>query len=229
MKYNRILLSLIGFTTVFSAVAQGAAHKYQKNSPLFYARLADVADHVGSGCSSRMRYLFENGYGEKSATLLKKGKFKHEGYGTFDFIVVKDDKNLVHVAIKGDYEGHSLMSFKDIPTNVLKNIQQRISKCEEKYGKITTIIGHALGGGIASQLVKKYKGKYQNVQVITFNGFCVKKGDNQLHFLFKHADLKKWVTPLNNYKKLDHSNCSVEFDEEMGKFLKMKLIDWNKV
>ena len=238
MKYNRILLSLIGFTTVFSAVAQGAAHEYQKNSPLFYAVIAEA---VYKDTKDKAQKCIDKLLGPNQATVLKHEKHPSVTFGETNFILVKDSKGLRYVSIRGangfrNWLGNGVsvvngfIHDKDVPATTLKEMKSRINKYIKKYGTITTIVGHSLGGAFASQIVTAYEGKFQKVQVITYNGLKIKKGKNQIHLLVKNEHGSSMLSPLGRYIELSlgAGHLKINSNHDTKYFLSgLEDKDWN--
>lgn len=166
---------------------------FKCNPPIFYTALAEAAyqNHDYSAQATINVYY-------QGATVVAHEEHPSTLFGETTFIGVKDPFGNFHVAIEGSNSARNwlgnfaapingMFNKYDVPEATLRDMHKRIRRMTQKYGALMSLIGHSQGGMFASQIAS-YQGKhgnkhkYKDTQVITFNGFKVKPGKNQIHF-----------------------------------------------
>ena len=185
--------------------------EYQKNSPFFYAALAEASYQKGA---ARVQRKMDQLFGKRIALVVDYKTIRAYFGASTDVILVRDIHGLHHIVYEGsddlgDWLGNVIVN----PTrgtfyeyDVTKSVDLKMHRLmmiwKQKVGKITTIIGHSRGGMFASQVAHKHKNDYRGVQVITFNAYKPKAASNQLHLAVKSEHASTLLSSNGRYKQL---------------------------
>jgi hypothetical protein len=205
---NHILrrVSLLSFCAV-SLHIQGAAitysQKFRDQDPYFYAVVAKAAYKHSR---KSVQKVLDKKLGTGRAEVLQTVTYRQSLYGNTNMILVKDDRNRLHVGFEGSTDlgnwARNLKSlYKNVEKDVLRGMHNVITDWEKWQPGCTlvSIVGHSQGGMYASQLVRLYKRHYTEpaktksgkidrskrsgrATVITFNAYKPKKAPYQFHF-----------------------------------------------
>lgn len=202
-----MLLVLVYAGNLFGAASSSSTASshfpYQDNTPFYYAVLAEAA--YKSSKSEAQKVI---GRYKCKATVIDRKSFVSR-YGSTNLLLVKDANGDLHIAVEGtnslrNWRGNILMPVRgyvkefDVPADI-RNAMHKIFKAWGARGSLVSIIGHSQGGMYASQVVASREKKYPDTQVITFNGFKIKSGKNQLHLANPAESASTLCSPKHRY------------------------------
>jgi hypothetical protein len=200
---------------------------FKCNSPIFYAALAEAAYQSHKHSAQSTINVYYNG-----ATVVAHKEHFSKLFGKTTFIGVKDKFGNFHVAIEGSNSAHNwlgnavapingLVNKYDVPEGTIKDMYKLIRRLTQQYGALMSLIGHSQGGMFASQIAS-YQGKhddkhkYKETQVITFNGFKIKPGKNQIHFAIGNEMAATLCSKDSRYTYLPHGGGKLAIGPNHG-------------
>lgn len=219
--FSLSLLSLNAF-----CAAQEFSQKFKDQPPFFYAAIASAAYKHRS--EDAQAYL-DKKIGAGKATVLQTVPYKQSLYGNTNMILVKDDKNRLHVGFEGSTDLRNWVRnfkslFKTVDKDVLRGMHGVITDWEkfQPGSTLVSIVGHSQGGMYASQMAKLYASHYTKPRktksgkidrskrsgraaIITFNAYKPKKRGNQYHFATKKECGATLFSSSGRYIPIDYT------------------------
>lgn len=201
------ILSFCLLPLFISSAATELSQKFRAQDPFFYAAVASAAY---KNSRTRAQEHLNDKLGAGKATVLRRTVYHQSLYGDTNMILVKDDKNRLHVGFEGSSDmGNWLhnvkIAFKTVDKDVLRGMHNVITKWERSWPSCTlaSVVGHSQGGMYASRVVRLYRKHYTEplrtasgkidrskrqgrASVITFNAYKPKKAPYQFHFATKN-------------------------------------------
>lgn len=205
--FRATTLSMFLMPFITSTAATEFSQKFRAQDPYFYAAIASAAyKHKTRDAQAHLDHKL----GVGKVKVLQTVMYKQSLYGNTNMILVKDDKNRLHVGFEGSSDignwVHNVkLAFKSVDKGVLRGMHKVIYNWQRWQPGCTlaSVVGHSQGGMYASQVVRKFYKHYTQPQrtksgkidrskrqgratAITFNAYKPIKAPYQFHFATKN-------------------------------------------